>query len=124
MISNTWVAPPVGSGSAGTPSRSTNRSAKLFSLKSAMSPPSVLSPSVPSQRSIWSLTCSGSGRRDCWDMSQGELPSSAQPTGRTIRLDPPARRLRLTNQAGSRDEEVGGQHRDPDGGDVGRTKGD
>ena len=31
MISNTCVAPPVGSGSADTPSSSTNRIAKLFS---------------------------------------------------------------------------------------------
>lgn len=60
MISNTCVAPPVGSGSAGTPSRRTNRIAKLFSLKSSMRLPRVLSPSLFSQCSSSSLTFSGS----------------------------------------------------------------
>ena len=41
-ISNTWVTPPVGSGSAGTPSSSTNSSAKLFSSNSSIRPPTRL----------------------------------------------------------------------------------
>ena len=60
MTSKTCVAPPVGIGSAGTPSRSTKRIAKLFSSKRAMRPPTVLSPSPVSQFSSWSLTFGGS----------------------------------------------------------------
>jgi hypothetical protein len=52
MISNTCVAPPVGSGNAGTPSRRMKISAKLFSSNMSMRLPSVLSPSLASQRSI------------------------------------------------------------------------
>ena len=49
MISNTCVAPPVGNGSAGTPSSSTNRTAKLFSPNTSTRLPSVLSLSPSSQ---------------------------------------------------------------------------
>jgi hypothetical protein len=52
MISNTCVAPPVGSGNAGTPSRKMKISAKLFRWKTSIRPPSVLSPSLASHRSI------------------------------------------------------------------------
>src|SRR5437763_271185 len=45
MISNTCVAPPVGNGNAGTPSRRMKITAKLFSWKTSIRPPSVLSPS-------------------------------------------------------------------------------
>ena len=60
MTSKTCVAPPVGIGSAGTPSSSTKRIAKLFSSKSSIRLPSVLSPSLVSQPSSWSLTFAGS----------------------------------------------------------------
>ena len=60
MISNTCVAPPVGSGSAGTPSSSTNRIAKLFSSNSAIRLPNDFSPSLSSQRPSWPLTVVGS----------------------------------------------------------------
>ena len=40
-MSNTCVAPPVGIGSADTPSRRMNRRAKLFSSKTSTRPPSV-----------------------------------------------------------------------------------
>jgi hypothetical protein len=56
MISNTCVAPPVGNGSAGTPSRTTKRIAKLFSSNSSMRLATVFSPSPASQPSSWSLT--------------------------------------------------------------------
>jgi hypothetical protein len=56
MISKTCVAPPVGSGSAGTPSRTTNRIAKLFSWKSSMRLATVFSPSPASQPASCSLT--------------------------------------------------------------------
>ncbi len=74
MISNTCVAPPVGSGSAGTPSRITNRIAKLFSPNSEIKLPTVFSPSLASQRSRSSLTIGsalaalpsgGAGGGDC-----------------------------------------------------------
>jgi hypothetical protein len=55
MISMTWVAPPVGRGSAGTPSSKTKRIAKLLSPKAAISPPSVLSRSLCSHASSSSL---------------------------------------------------------------------
>jgi len=45
------VAPPVGSGSAGTPRRTTKRIAKLFSSKSSIRLATVLSPSPASQAS-------------------------------------------------------------------------
>ena len=56
MTSNTCVAPPVGTGSAGTPSRTTNRIAKLFFSNSSMRLATLFSPSLASQRSSWSLT--------------------------------------------------------------------
>ena len=56
MISKTWVAPPVGSGSAGTESRTTKRIAKLFSPNSSMRLATVFSPSLASQPSSWPLT--------------------------------------------------------------------
>jgi hypothetical protein len=59
MISKTCVAPPVGSGSAGTASRTTKRIAKLFFSKSSMRLASVFSPSPPSQPSSCSLTVCG-----------------------------------------------------------------
>jgi hypothetical protein len=60
MISKTCVAPPVGSGSAGTPSRTTNRIAKLFSSKRSMRLATVFSPSLASQPASWSLiACAG-----------------------------------------------------------------
>src|SRR3954471_13522554 len=62
MTSNTCVAPPVGSGKAGRPSRRMKISAKLFSWKTSIRPPSLLSPSLASQLSSWSLTFSGAGR--------------------------------------------------------------
>jgi hypothetical protein len=37
-------------------------SAKLLAWKTSIRPPSVVSPSLASQRSIWSLTFSGAGR--------------------------------------------------------------
>jgi hypothetical protein len=49
MISNTCVAPPVGSGSAGTPSRTMNRIAKLLAPNSSMRLSTVFSPSPVSQ---------------------------------------------------------------------------
>jgi hypothetical protein len=55
-MSKTWVAPAVGRGSAETPSSRMKTSAKLFSSKTSMRPPSVWSPSPASQRSSWSLT--------------------------------------------------------------------
>ena len=55
-ISNTCVAPPVGNGSAGTPSNSTNRIAKLFSPNASTRLPSVFSPSPVSHRSSSSLS--------------------------------------------------------------------
>ena len=72
MISNTCVAPPVGSGKAGTPSSSTNSTAKLFSPKTAIKPLSVLSPSLSIQRPSSSLTFIVSGpvedpRSECGD---------------------------------------------------------
>src|SRR4051794_36335561 len=63
--SNTCVAPPVGSGSAETPSSRMNSSAKLFCSNSSMMPPSVLSRSLRSQRSSSSLAlgpASGGGK--------------------------------------------------------------
>src|SRR4051794_15032549 len=62
MISNTCVAPPVGSGKAETPSRRMKISAKLFSSKTPIRPPSVLSPSPASHSASSSLTLSGAGR--------------------------------------------------------------
>jgi hypothetical protein len=56
MISKTCVAPPVGSGSAGTASRTTKRIAKLFSWNSSMRLATVFSPSLASQPSSWPLT--------------------------------------------------------------------
>src|SRR5439155_7554324 len=53
-----------GSGRAGTPISSTKTIAKLFSSNSSIRFPSVLSPSLSSQRSSWSLTFSGSGAAD------------------------------------------------------------
>ena len=55
MASKTCVAPPVGSGNAGVAMRTTNSSAKLFSPKNSIRPPSVLSPSLANQRSSSSL---------------------------------------------------------------------
>ena len=63
MISKTCVAPPVGSGSAGTPSSTTKRIAKLFSSKRSMRLATVFSRSPVSQRSSWSLTFAGDGTR-------------------------------------------------------------
>ena len=58
-ISKTCVAPPVGIGSAGTPSSRTKMIAKLFSSKTSARPPSVLSPSPSSQSESWSLRAGG-----------------------------------------------------------------
>src|SRR4029077_11666632 len=55
MASNTWLIPPVGRGRAGRNIRSGIATAKLFSAKTSFSAPSVLVPSLRSQRSSWSL---------------------------------------------------------------------
>jgi len=51
MISKTWVAPPVGSGRAGTASRTTRMTAKLRVPKSSIRLASVLGSSPASQAS-------------------------------------------------------------------------
>ena len=57
-MSKTWVAPPVEIGSADTPSRSMNSSAKLFSSKVAMRPPErcVATAFRPSAQSVTHAT--------------------------------------------------------------------
>ena len=55
ITSNTCVAPPVGSASAGTPRRITKMTAKLFSSKTSIRLPSVFSPSPCAQASLRSL---------------------------------------------------------------------
>ena len=61
MTSSTCVAPPVGSGSAGSAMSSAKTIAKLRSPKTSMRLPSVFGASPVSQRSSCSLTCSSSG---------------------------------------------------------------
>jgi len=65
-ISKTCVAPPVGRGRAGTPSRRTNANAKLFWPKSSFRLPSVLGPSWASQLSNSALTLSASPAGLTW----------------------------------------------------------
>ena len=60
IASKTCVAPPVGGGSAGTPSSSTNRTAKLRAPKTLTRLPSVFGSSPWVQRS--SCVLSGIGR--------------------------------------------------------------
>jgi hypothetical protein len=62
MISKTWVTPPVGSGSAGIPSRTTKRSANPFSSNRSTKLPTDLSLSPPDQSRSCPLTLSGAGR--------------------------------------------------------------
>ena len=49
MASNTWLMPPVGSGSAGRNIKNSTVTAKLFSAKTSPSAPMVLGPSPRSQ---------------------------------------------------------------------------
>ncbi len=56
MTSSTWVAPPVGSGSAGRAMSSAKTIAKLRSPNASTRLPSVLGSSSPSQPSSSSLT--------------------------------------------------------------------